>query len=149
MAYDPQKIINTANSFLLAADRASEPRPLGPGQFQMLLVPAIVSNAFAIELYFKAIITSESGSAKGHDLSALFKKISATAQAKLVASIPTSLTVFEQKLRDISSVFVDWRYIYEQDSASLDIEFLNKLAQGSKGIAETMTNPTGQTGTVP
>lgn len=149
MTHDPQKIINTANSFLLAADRASEPRPTGPGQFQMLLVPAVVSNAFAIELYFKAIITLESGSAKGHDLSALFKKISATTQAKLVASIPTNLAAFEQKLRDISSVFVEWRYIFEQHSASLDIEFLNKLAQGSKRVAEAMTNPTGHTGAAP
>ena len=64
MAHDPQKIINTANSFLLAADRALEQRPLGPAQFQMLLVPAVVSTAFAVELYFKAIITLEKGSKK-------------------------------------------------------------------------------------
>lgn len=114
MAHDPQKIINTANSFLLAADRALEQRPLGPGQFEMLLVPAAVSTAFAVELYFKAIITLENGNARGHDLSDHFKHFSAKSQASLVAGVQHNQLTFEQKLGAISGIFVEWRYIFEQ-----------------------------------
>lgn len=141
MAYDPQKIINTANSFLLAADRALEQRPLGSGQFQMLLVPAVVSTAFAVELYFKAIITLENGNAKGHDLSALFKHITAKSQTTLLAGLQLNQAAFEQKLGAISGVFVEWRYIFEQQSANLDLSFLNKLAQESKQVANAMAIP--------
>ena len=145
MAYDPQKIINTANSFLLAADRALEQRPLGPGQFQLLLVPAVVSTAFAVELYFKAIITLEKGNARGHDLSALFKHISAKLQATLVSGVQLNQAAFEQKLGAISGVFVEWRYIFEQQSAKLDLPFLTKLAQESKQVADAMANPSVRT----
>jgi len=141
MAHDPQKIINTANSFLLAADRALEQRPLGPGQFQMLLVPAVVSTAFAVELYFKVIITLEKGNARGHDLSALFKHISAKTQATLVADVQLDQAAFEQKLGTISGVFVEWRYIFEQQSGNIDFQFLTKLARASKKFADAMANP--------
>ena len=66
VAYDPQRIIDTANSFLLAADRAFEQRSLGSNQFQMLVVPAVVSTTFAVELFFKGIVTLEKGNATGH-----------------------------------------------------------------------------------
>ena len=141
MAHDPQKIINTANSFLLAADRALEQRPLGSGQFQMLLVPAVVSTAFAVELYFKAIITLENGNAKGHDLSILFKRLSTKSQATVVTGFQLDQAAFEQKLGAISGVFVEWRYIFEQQSANLDFPFLTKLARESKHVAEVMANP--------
>lgn len=141
MAHDPQKIINTANSFLLAADRALEQRPLGPGQFQMLLVPAVVSTAFAVELYFKAIITLESRNARGHDLSVLFRYISAKSQASLVAGVQHNHADFKQKLGAISDAFVEWRYIFEQQSANLDFQFLTNLAREGKRVADAMTTP--------
>ena len=141
MAYDPQQIINTANSFLLAADRALERRPLGPDQFQTLLVPAVVSTAFAIELYFKGIITLENGHAKGHDLSQLFECLSLGSGAALIATLQLDRHTFDQKLKAISSVFVDWRYIFEQKSENLDLQILSELAQGSKRVAEEMASP--------
>lgn len=144
MAYDHQKIINTANGFLLAAERALEQRPLGPGQVQMLLVPAVVSTAFAVELYFKAIITLENGIARGHDLSELFERLSAESQAALVANLQLDRPTFDQKLKAISGVFVEWRYIFEQQSANLDFPFLSKLAQESEHVAQGMANPAVQ-----
>ncbi len=145
MPYDPQKIINTATSFSLAADRALEKRPLGPGQFQMLLVPAVVSTAFAVELYFKAIITLENGNAREHDLSVLFKHLSAQSQTNLLDRLQLDQETFQQKLSAISGVFVEWRYIFEQHSANLDLSFLTKLARESKQVAETMANPSVNT----
>jgi HEPN domain-containing protein len=140
MAYAPQKIIDTANSFLLAAERALEQRPLGPDQFQMLLVPAVVSTAFAVELYFKGIITLENGKARGHDLSELFERLSTESQATLVAKLQFDRQTFDQKLKVISSIFVEWRYIFEQQSAYLDFSFLDELAKESKRVAEGMAN---------
>jgi len=119
-----------------------EQRPLGQGQFQMLLVPAVVSSAFAVELYFKAIITLENGNARGHDLSALFRHISASSQAKLLAALQLHQTAFEQKLGAISAVFVEWRYIFEQQSANLDFPFLTGLARESKLVADAMVRST-------
>ncbi|GIX53794.1 hypothetical protein ACU6VJ_02070 [Sphaerotilus sulfidivorans] len=138
MAYDPQKIINTANSFSLAADRALEQRLLGPGQFQMLLVPAVVSTAFAVELYFKGIITLESGNTQGHNLSELFKRLSPESQAALAAGLELDRQIFNQKLEAISKVFVQWRYIFEHQTANLEPLFLAKLARESKRVAEEM-----------
>lgn len=145
MSHAPQTIINTANSFLLAADRSFEQRPLGPCQFQMLLVPAVVSTAFAVELYFKAIITLERGNARGHDLSALFEHISARSKATLVAGVQLDQAAFKQKLGAISGVFVEWRYIYEQQSANLDFQFLTKLARESKQVVDAMANAAVET----
>ncbi len=110
----------------------------------MLLVPAVVSTAFAVELYFKAIITLENGNARGHDLSVLFKHISATSQATLVAGVQHNHADFEKKLGAISSVFVEWRYIFEQQSANLDLQFLTNLARESKRVADAMANPAVQ-----
>ena len=141
MAYDPQKIINTAHSFLLAADRAMEQRPLGAGQCQLLLVPAVVSTAFAIELYFKAIITLENGTTRGHNLFDLFGHISESSRTKLIAGLQLTQAVFEQKLGTVAAVFVEWRYIFEQQSTNLDFAFLTKLAQTSKQVADAMANP--------
>ena len=137
MAYDPKHIINTANSFLLAADRALEQRPVEHGQFQMLFVPAIMSTAFAVELYFKSIATLENGNARGHDLSVLFECLSPKSQATLIASFPIDTSAFKQKLKSISDAFVEWRYIFEQQSANLDFQFLKELAQASRLIAES------------
>jgi len=135
--YDTQKIINTANSFFLGADRCSEQRPLALGQVQMLLVPAVVCKAFSIELYFKGIIAIEKGSATGHDLSTLFSLLTAPSQLTLRTGLSLSEIEFNQKLKDISSAFRDWRYIFERQSSNLDAAFLNGLASASKALAES------------
>ncbi|HSI38839.1 MAG TPA: hypothetical protein VK946_07195 [Methylotenera sp.] len=137
MAYDPQQIFNAANSFLLAADRALEQRPVGSGQLQILFVPAIVSTAFAVELYFKSIVTLEGSIAKGHNLSVLFERLSPNSQATLVASFKIDSSAFKQKLAGISDAFIEWRYIFEQQSANLDFQFLQGLAQASRLQAES------------
>lgn len=141
MPHDAQQIINTANSFILAADRCVEQRPLALGQFQMLIVPAVVCAAFAIELYFKAIITLEGGSAKGHDLSDLFSRLSSNSQRALTTHLSVTQPAFVQKLKEISGAFVEWRYIFEQQTANIDMVFLNGLAKASRFVVESMSKP--------
>lgn len=73
MGYNTQQMLNAANSFMLAAARCMEQHPIVPGQFQILMVPAIVSTALGVELYLKAIIGLETGNnQQGHKLSVLF-----------------------------------------------------------------------------
>ena len=141
MECDSQKIINSANAFLLAAERAREQRPLGSGQLQMLLVPAVVCTAFAVELYFKGIIALENKNARGHELSKLFDRLSKESQTILIATLQLDRPNFEQKLKAISCLFVEWRYIFEQRSANVDFSFLEKLALESKCVAEGLAKP--------
>lgn len=141
MAHDPQNIKNTAFSFLLAADRCFEQRPLPNGQFQMPIVPAIVCSAFGIELCLKAIITIEKGKATGHELLKLFIKLSPQSKAALAASLFLEEKALRQKLGSISSAFVEWRYIYESQSASIDSDFLRQFARATAQLLESLTNP--------
>ena len=140
MEYNAQEIINSANSFLTGADRCFEQRPLGTNQFQMPIQPAIVCTAFAIELYLKAIITIEGGSAKGHDLSALFVRLSPTSQLAIRDHLSLSKIDFTTKLQNISGAFVEWRYVFEKSSASIDPRFLSGVARASKVVAESALN---------
>lgn len=110
---------------------------MASGQVQMLLVPAVVCKAFAIELYFKGIITLENGTATGHSLSTLFSRLAAQSQLTLRTQLSLSEVEFNQKLKDISDAFVEWRYIFESQSANLDAAFLNGLASTSKALAES------------
>jgi hypothetical protein len=141
MAHDPQQIKNTAFSFLLAADRCFEERPLPNGQFEMPLVPAIVCSAFGVELCLKAIITIEKGKATGHELLKLFIKLSPQSKAALAASLSLEEKALCQKLGSISSAFVDWRYIYERQSTSIDSDFLHRFARATAQLLESLTNP--------
>lgn len=141
MTHDPQQIKNTAFSFLLAADRCFEKRQLPNGQFQMPLVPAIVCSAFGIELCLKAIITVEKGKATGHELLKLFIKLSPQSKAALAAALCLEEKALRQKLGSISSAFVEWRYIYESQSASIDFEFLHQFARATAKLLESQANP--------
>lgn len=138
MSHSPQQIINTAESFYLAADRSSEQRPLAPGSFQMLIVPTVVCRAFAIELYFKGIITLEGGTAKGHDLATLFGRLSQASQERIRADLSMSSSELAQKIAQVSTAFVDWRYIYESQSATVDANFLYVIAFSAKSRAAAL-----------
>ena len=138
MPHDPRQIVNTAASFFLAADRSLEQRSLGPGQFQMLIVPAIVCRVFSIELYFKAIVTLEGGSATGHKLDELYAQLSPNSQTAIRTRASLSEAELHQKLGEVSKAFVEWRYIFESQSANIDPTFLYNIAHAAKVEAETL-----------
>lgn len=141
MTHDPKQIKNTAFSFLLAADRCFEQRSLPNGQFQMPLVPAVVCTAFGIELCLKAIITIENGKATGHELLKLFIKLSPQSKTALAAALSLEEKSLRQKLSSISGAFVEWRYIYESQSARIDCDFLNHFARATAQLLEALANP--------
>ena len=134
MSIDPEQIANVGKSFLIAADRCFEQRPLPSGHSQMPIVPAIVCAAFGAELCLKALIALEGGKSTGHELLKLFDKLSSQSRVALATSLSLNEHDLRQKIGSVSSAFVDWRYIYEKSSANVDNEFLWKFA----GAVETL-----------
>ena len=139
MLYDGKQILITANSFVCAAERCFEAKPIRPGQFQSLIVPTVVCSAFAIELYFKAIITFESNNAKGHDLSQLYLNCSTASQNAVVSQLCITRGEFDKKIQVMSNAFVEWRYIFEKETLNIDLQFLNDLTAASKSVAEKLS----------
>lgn len=107
-------------------------RPLPNGQFQLPVVPAIVCAAFSVEVGFKAIILSEGGKASGHALADLFTKLSPDIQDFIVQETGCDRAAFDSALVAVSSSFVNWRYVYEQPSAQINIDFLSRLAAATQ-----------------
>ncbi len=141
MAHDPQQIKNTAFSFLLAADRCFEKRPLPNGQFQVPIVPAIVCTAFGIELCLKAIITIEKGQETGHELLKLFIKLSPQSKEALATALSLEEKTLSQKIGSISRAFIDWRYIYEEQSKSIDYQFMHQFSKAAAQLLDSLANP--------
>lgn len=136
MPLEPRKIINTANSFMLAAARSYERRPLNDQQVQMLIIPAIVCQAFAVELYLKAILVLEEKESRGHDLTQLFSILSEHSQREIRRLVADA--AFDRNLVEASNAFTEWRYIFESDGANATPQFLEAIAGAAQSVAEGM-----------
>lgn len=122
---------NSSKSFHLASERCIEQRPLGPGQVEFLAVPAIVCEAFAIELGLKTLIMRKSNSTKikGHNLAELFGKLFTSEQMTLVNKVGLSEIDFRKELVAASTAFEEWRYIFEASTQkSVNAQFLKTLS---------------------
>ena len=111
----------------------------------MPLVPAVVCTAFGIELCLKAIITLENGKATGHELLKLFIKLSPKSKTALATALSLDEKDLRQKIGSISGAFVEWRYIYESQSASIDTGFLRLFSSEVARLLESMANPSFNT----
>ena len=104
----------------------------------------MVCAAFGVEVYFKSILTNEGINEEyvkkkiGHDLCKLFSHLSEESQVKLKQHFENDAN-FIQRLETIANGFVTWRYIYECSNQNLhvDLDFLNRLSQASKILAES------------
>ena len=94
----------------------------------MPLVPAIVCIAFSIELGLKELARIEGKNLRGHKLADLFNKLSSDRQARLVAAAGYTRGVFDLALREATDVFVDWRYVYEEEHSEANLGFLQAFA---------------------
>ena len=135
MAHDPRQIYNVANSFFIASDRCFEKRPTGDKTFEMPLVPAVVCAVFSIELGLKSILALEKKKVMGHELKKLFIKLSPNSRKELSVLLSITEDELRKRLISISKVFVEWRYIYEKESAQLDEGFLRAFAKAVNELA--------------
>jgi hypothetical protein len=124
---DPGRAKATSQAFWHAAERNFEQRRIGPRQFKMPLVPAVVSAAFSVELGIKAFLLSSGAPSRGHDLAELFGKLPEELRARLAAATAAGDS-FESSLGLVARAFEEWRYIYEVSHAEIDIGFLRALA---------------------
>ena len=122
---------NSSRSFHLASGRCIEQRPIGPGQVEFLAVPAIVCEAFAVELGLKTLIMRKGGSkkVKGHNLAELFGKLFTSEQMALINAVGLPETNFREELVSVSTVFEDWRYVFEASTQkTVNTQFLKTLS---------------------
>jgi len=140
MAFDPTRIQFSARNFFLGARRCFEQRNLPDGKFEMPLQAAVVCLAFGVELGLKSLLASEQKKATGHKLLALFNKLSTELQEVIAANLSLSLHDTRQKVGAISSVFEDWRYVYEKEELTLDLEFLRSFAIIIEGLLSKTPN---------
>jgi hypothetical protein len=91
--------------------------PLPQDRPLIAALPAFIDVAFACELYFKVILRIEKLSSHGHKLSALFSRMPQHWQQSIInyyiVDPTTSETNFGKAIVSISSIFEEWRYIYE------------------------------------
>lgn len=113
-------------------------------KMKMKIYPFLVNKAFACEIYLKLILEYENenlnelykikkikGSDK-HNLLILLNLIRLNIKEFIVSNITKNIpnydinvSILDEKIKCISSVFYDWRYIYEKGSKSVDFVFLN------------------------
>ena len=115
--------------------------------------PIVVNIAFSIELYLKCLKTKTTYSKKkntdspilerkldtifGHNFVELFKKLKATEQNNL------SIQYFEkhnsnlsQDFEEIKNAFIEYRYSFEKNSLSINLNILNRVADFLKEYIE-------------
>ncbi|MGY0574306.1 hypothetical protein ACTGJ9_027210 [Bradyrhizobium sp. RDM12] len=98
------------------------------------VIPFAVNAAFAVELYLKTLACVHGLEMRGHDLLGLFDQLPEEALEQLRQEIVLApatdgikdLTGFRVEIERLRHVFVEWRYLYERDSAS-EIRFLELI----------------------
>ena len=134
--YDPVKILSTGDSFFKAAERCNEQRPIPTGNFEWLLVPMIVNRTLSCELFIKAILLYHGKASSGHDLCALWDQLPQEVQSKIKQVCHYNQdSIFVNKLAEIALAFKEWRYVYEYEKGTIDIQFLEILATALKEVS--------------
>jgi hypothetical protein len=71
----PQHMIEEANQWYIASRRCQAPMDFSPNVSQTLLYPAIVCNAFSVEMYVKSLlVVSKITYEYGHGFDKLFSR---------------------------------------------------------------------------
>jgi hypothetical protein len=97
--------------------------------------PAVVCAAFSAEVGLKTMLARGHISAKGHDLRALYLKLSPEQQYAIYESTGLSMEDFAAQLAHSRLAFSEWRYIYEGNREKcINVAFLGKFAAAVERI---------------
>lgn len=129
-------VSETANAYLLAAERCEEQRRINQNQVEWLLVPAVTNRAFSIELYLKAILKNDGALKEGHKLHQLFGALKHERRTQIIEETGLDSQEFQRDLTKISNAFVEWRYLYEKDDIKIAWDFLQKFSSAVKSTFE-------------
>jgi HEPN domain-containing protein len=132
-----EDLINSANSFLKAADRCLNGSKIEEG-VEMLTVPGTVCASLSCELFLKYILLAETGKLfQFHELVDLFNNCSEEIQSDLIERNASILTIIERN----NVQFVKARYHHEKDIFSFcQPELLQTAELLSKYVSERYTN---------
>ena len=125
--YNTRQMMGTARAFLNAAKRCNDPPVQQLGWSHPLIVPIITNAAFACELFLKTLLKKHSSLKQGHNLLELFQSIPEETKNEIIGSNDSQ--EFIEELNQISCLFEEWRYIYENQLRSLNLRFLFDFAE--------------------
>jgi alanine-alpha-ketoisovalerate/valine-pyruvate aminotransferase len=128
MDYNGPGIFQFATNFRVASQRCMIPKELPSGKIEILLIPAVILQAFSIELILKALILQNGSTARGHKLFDLFQMLKVEEKKKIISSMCVPENLFYEKLKMASEAFVKWRYMYENSGLTEDISFLDNFS---------------------
>ena len=136
--------INGLNIKLLGGQMNFHVFSTNGNKMKMKIYPFLVNKAFACEIYLKLILEYENENlnelykikkikvSDKHNLLILLNLIRLNIKEFIVSNITKNIpnydinvSILDEKIKCISSVFYDWRYIYEKGSKSVDFVFLN------------------------
>jgi hypothetical protein len=118
-----QSFANTS-AYLYEKDLKSLPRN------PQSITPFVVNAAFSAEMYLKCLQEVHGQITESHVLTALFKSLPNKVKDKINKASKKFESqyqiekgiLFKNHLKNINNAFVDWRYIYEKNYESINIE---------------------------
>jgi hypothetical protein len=125
-----QGLLNQAMAFFNAGSRCMADIALTPTVTNSPVAPAIVCYAFAAELYLKLLHVIVVGNPeKIHGLADIFTALPETIRRKVGDRYDMGRDNIETDIRAVSSAFVNWRYLHEQTSISINPIILISIAK--------------------
>ncbi|MEN0679083.1 hypothetical protein [Plesiomonas shigelloides] len=96
----------------------------------LIIPPFVVNSAFCVEMYLKCLLEMNGEMKSVHSLILLFDRLPQKVKllinekmAEMVSEFPFgSNGDFRQRLSVISNAFVNWRYIYESESGTINVQ---------------------------
>ncbi|MBA4316575.1 MAG: hypothetical protein U1D41_14970 [Nitrosomonas sp.] len=136
---DPHKVLDNANAFLIAANRLNEQRPISnTTNFELPIVPYVVSLSFALEMAMKAILATDRKFVRTHELLKLYNKLPELVKNETIVELNLTALEMRMKLSKANKSFEDWRYYYESTSLEVDPVFLTRLATVLRDICQRL-----------
>lgn len=133
--------LNTADGFLLAAKALYTSQKNGVAFLKYYISPFTVNSAFACEVYLKYLYYRQSGTAvkNQHNLLELYRLLCDETKLQLKSEYEqwTSILPLEECLQHHCKAFVEWRYIFEEKTASVEMQSLYNLAVSLHNICHS------------
>lgn len=137
---DPaQGLMNQALAFFNAGSRCMADISITPTVTNSPMAPAVVCFAFSAELYLKLLhLISIGNPDKIHGLKEIFAVLPEATRQKVGSRYPGGLKNLEAEIKAVSSAFVDWRYLHEIASASINPQTLANIARAAHVVCREL-----------
>jgi hypothetical protein len=129
------QIYQAAKQFSVAAGVIEQYTRI-PDSMMFAVQPFVTCAVFSVELYLKCILAIEGQpDRRGHKVAVLFDALSQPSKDGLLfyirgayKNLGLPMAFLERGLAEMDNAFVEWRYLHERHSASMNLEFLRRIA---------------------